>query len=111
MATLPAQIAVIVSGAAFVLCVLYIAAYGPVIFLGFFFILFTLVWRTSSTMFIDLAGPVLSTQTYHYIGPGLATPLHVLAYFITLTPFFILLRPRLIERWLDSADERRAPHG
>jgi hypothetical protein len=111
MTTLPAQIAVVLSGGAFLLCVLYLAAYRPAIFLGFFFILFTLVWRTSSTMFIDLAGPVLSTQTYHYVGPGLATPLHVLAYFITLTPFFVLLRPRSIEGWLDGVERRRAPCG
>jgi hypothetical protein len=111
MATLPAQIAVLFSGGAFLLCVLYIAAYRPIIFLGFFFILFTLVWRTSATMFIDLAGPVLSTQTDHYVGPGLATPLHVLAYFMTLTPFFMLLRPRSVEGWLCGADRRPAPPG
>jgi hypothetical protein len=111
MATLPAQIAVALSGAAFFLCVLYIAACRPVIFLGFLFILFTLAWRTSSTMFIDLAGPVWSSQTLRYIGPGLATPLHVVAYFITLTPFFLLLSPKLVESWLDGADRRRAPPG
>jgi hypothetical protein len=111
MATLPAQIAVIISGAAFLLCILYIAAYRPVIFLGFFFILFTLVWRTSSTMFIDLAGPVLSSQTDRYIGPGLATPLHVLAYFTALAPFLIVLRPASIDGWLAGVDQRRAPRG
>jgi hypothetical protein len=111
MAELPAQISVILSGAAFFLCVLRIAAYRPVIFFSFLFILFTLVWRTSSTMFIDLAGPVLSSQTLHYIGPGLVTPLHMLAYFITLAPFFMLLRPGLIEFWLGDADRRRAVRG
>jgi hypothetical protein len=111
MAILPAQIAVISSGAAFILCVLYVAAFRPVIFFGFFFILFSLVWRTGSTMFIDLDGPVWSSQTLRYIGPGLATPLHTLAYFIVLMPFFILLRPASIENWLRSTDQRPAPRG
>jgi hypothetical protein len=111
MAELPSQIAVILSGIAFFLCVLYIAAYRPVIFFGFFFILFTLIWRTASTMFIDLTGPAWSSQTFEYIGPGLATPLHVLAYFVTLAPFLILLKPGLVESWFDGADTRRAAPG
>src|SRR6476469_10419886 len=111
MATLPEQIAVAASGAAFILCILYIAAYRPVILIGFFFILFTLVWRTAATMFIDLAGPVLSTQTDSYVGPGLATPLHVLAYFVTLAPFFLLLRPAAVQHWLHDADREQAAPG
>jgi hypothetical protein len=111
MAELPAQVAVILSGTAFFLCVLYVAAYRPVIFVGFFFVLFSLVWRTASTMFIDLTGPAWSSQTLKYIGPGLATPLHVLAYFVTLTPFLILLNPGLITGWFDGADTRRAARG
>jgi len=111
MATLPEQIAVTASGAAFVLCILYIAAYRPVILIGFFFILFTLVWRTAATMFIDLAGPVLSSQTDRYVGPGLATPLHVLAYLVTLAPFFLLLRPAVVQHWLRNTDRERAAPG
>jgi hypothetical protein len=111
MATVPEQIAVTASGAAFVLCILYIAAYRPVILIGFFFILFTLVWRTAATMLIDLAGPVLSSQTDRYVGPGMATPLHVLAYFVTLAPFFFLLRPAAVQHWLHDADRERAAPG
>jgi hypothetical protein len=111
MATLPAQIAVVLSGVALLLCVLHLAAYRPIIFLSFFFILFTLVWRTASSMYIDLAGPVLSTQTSSYVGPGLMTPLHVLGYFLTLMPFYVLLRPKLIDGWLADADRRSAPPG
>lgn len=111
MDNLPAEIAVILSGGAFLLFVLYIAAYRPIIFVGFFFILFSLAWRTASTMYIDLAGPVWSSQTLHYIGPGLATPLHVLAYFTTLAPFFIVLRPSIIEGWFSRADRRPAERG
>lgn len=105
------QIAVTASGAAFALCILYVAAYRPVILIGFFFILFTLVWRTAATMFIDLAGPVLSSQTDRYVGPGLATPLHVMAYFITLAPFFLLLRPAAVQAWVNDADRSRAAPG
>jgi len=99
------------SGAAFALCILYIAAYRPVILIGFFFILFTLVWRTAATMFIDLTGPVLSSQTDRYVGPGLATALHVLAYFLTLAPFFFLLRPAAVQHWLHDVDRERAAPG
>jgi hypothetical protein len=81
---------------------------SAVILISFFFILFTLVWRTAATMFIDLAGPVLSSQTDRYIGPGLATPLHVLAYVITLAPFFLLLRPAAVQAWVSNADRSRA---
>jgi hypothetical protein len=111
MTSLAAEIAVTLSGAAFFLCALWIAAYRPVLLLASFLVLFTLVWRTASTMYIDLAGPVLSSQTLHYIGPGLVTPLHVLVYFLTLMPFFILLRPTLIERWRSEADNAAAPRG
>lgn len=111
MATLAEQAVVITSGVIFVLCILYIAAYRPVILIGFIFILFTLIWRTASTMFIDLAGPVLSSQTDRYIGPGLATPLHVLAYAATLAPFFFLLRPAAVQDWLHDADRERAAPG
>ncbi len=108
MPTLAEQIAITVSGTAFLLCILFVAAYRPVILISFFFILFTLVWRTAATMFIDLAGPVLSSQTDRYIGPGLATPLHVLAYVITLAPFFLLLRPAAVQAWVSTADRSRA---
>jgi uncharacterized protein DUF6418 len=111
MTTLPEQIAVIVSGAALFLCILSIAAYRPVILIGFFFIIFTLAWRTAATMFIDLAGPVLSSQTDRYVGPGLATPLHVLAYLVTLAPFLFLLRPAAVRHWLRDADREPAAPG
>ncbi len=111
MANFPAQTAVVLSGVGFILCIVWIAAYRPVFFLSFFFILFTLIWRTASTMFIDLAGPVYSSQTLHFIGPGLVTPLHVLTYLVTLASFFLLLRPAMVGYWLDKIDRRRAPSG
>jgi hypothetical protein len=111
MPTFPEQIAVTVSGTTLLLCILFVAAYRPVILISFFFILFTLVWRTAATMFIDLAGPVFSSQADRYVGPGMATPLHVLAYFVTLAPFFFLLRPAAVQHWLHDADRERAAPG
>ncbi|MCK1475440.1 hypothetical protein IVB27_11655 [Bradyrhizobium sp. 197] len=111
MPVTPEQIAVALSAGIFCFLVLFLAAYRPVIFLGFFFILFTLVWRTASMAFIDLTGPVWSSQTLRYIGPGLATPLYVLAYCATLVPFLIVLRPSAIRTWPDGIDRRQAPQG
>ncbi|MGY4619551.1 hypothetical protein ACVWZ4_004778 [Bradyrhizobium sp. USDA 4472] len=111
MPALPDQVVVAFSTSAFCLFVLFLAAYRPVIFLGFFFILFTFVWRTASITFIDLAGPVWSSQTLRYIGPGLVTPLHVLAYFMTLVPFVMVLRPSVISAWREAIDRRRAQQG
>ncbi|WP_027566775.1 DUF6418 domain-containing protein [Bradyrhizobium sp. URHA0013] len=108
---IPEQIAVALSAGAFCFLVLFLAACRPVIFLGFFFILFTLVWRTASIAFIDLTGPVWSSQTHRYIGPGLATPLYVLAYFTILVPFLIVLRPSAIRAWPDGIDRRQAAQG
>jgi len=105
------QIAVIACGLSFLLCCLYLAAYRPIIFISFLFIIFTLVWRTCSMMFIDLAGPVYSTQTFRYVGPGGVTCLHVLAYFVTLAPFLILMRPDSIRSWLNDQDQRPAAPG
>jgi hypothetical protein len=100
IAALTDQIAVIACGIAFLLFCLYMAAYRPIIFVSFFFIIFTLVWRTCSMMFIDLAGPVYSSQTFLYVGPGTVTCVHVLAYAVTLTPFFLLLQPSSVQAWL-----------
>jgi hypothetical protein len=103
IATSAERIAVILSGGAFLFCVMWIAAY-PVFFLAFLFVLFSLAWRTASTMYIDVAGPVMSSQTLRHIGPEMVTPLHALAYFLTVMPFFLLIRPHAIERWKDDAD-------
>jgi hypothetical protein len=111
MSSLSEQVAVILPACAFLLLILYIAVYRSVIFVGFFLVLFSLVWRTGSTAFIDLTGPVWSSQTLRYIGPGMATPLHVLAYFVTLAPFLILFRPGTIRNWSDTMDARQTPSG
>lgn len=105
------QMGVIACGLAFLLCCLYLAAYRPIIFVSFIFIIFTLVWRTCSMMFIDLAGPVYSSQTFLYVGPGTVTCVHVLAYFITLSPFFLLLQRSNVLGWIEKADQRPAAPG
>lgn len=110
-AVLTDQIGVIACGLAFLLCCLYLSAYRPIIFISFIFIIFTLVWRTCSMMFIDLAGPVYSSQTFLYVGPGTVTCVHVLAYFVTLLPFFLLLRPSTVLGWMEEADQRPAAPG
>ena len=54
--------AVLLFGASFLVFLCYLAARRPVIFVSFFFIIFTLAWRTVATVFIDLEGPVYSSQ-------------------------------------------------
>lgn len=103
------QMGVAACGFAFLLCCLYLAAHRPIIFVSFLFIIVTLIWRTCAMMFIDLAGPVYSSQTLLYVGPGTVTSVHVLAYFVTLTPFFLFLQPSTVLAWTDSSDERLAP--
>lgn len=105
------QLGAAACGAAFMLGFLYLLANRPVIFFSFFFILFTMAWRTCSVMFIDIAGPVYSSQTLRYIGPGAATCLQTLAYFLTVIPFFLVLRPSLVRTWARESDQRAAASG
>lgn len=105
------QLGVIACGLAFLVFCLYLAAYRPVIFVSFIFIIFTLIWRACSMMYIDVAGPVYSSQTFLYVGPGTVTCLHVLSYFITMAPFLILLRPQAINAWTVGCDTRPAAPG
>jgi hypothetical protein len=102
-------IAVLLFGVSFLVFLFYLFGRRPVIFVGFFFIIFTLGWRMSATMFIDLAGPVYSSQLVRDIGPGTATIIHTLAYFITLLPFLYYFRSEAIEDW--SADAQRSGAG
>jgi hypothetical protein len=99
MITAAERVAVICSGLAFFLLLLYLVGRRPVIFVGFFFILFTLAWRTLATMYIDLHGPVYSSQLGRDVGPGIATVVHCIAYVLTLLPFLFVFRPANLERW------------
>lgn len=86
-------------GLSFLSFILYIAGRRPVIFVSFFFILFTLAWRMLATMYIDLDGPVYSSQLGRDIGPGTATIIHSIAYVISLLPFLYFFRQSAVDAW------------
>lgn len=101
---------VLLCGASFLLFLCYLAARHPVVFVSFFFIIFTLAWRMSATMFIDLKGPVYSSQLERTVGPGTATVIHSLAYFLTLLPFLYFFRRSVLEQWrIDAVRHRSVP--
>ena len=104
-------IAVLLFGISFFAFLFYLLSRRPVIFLSFFFIIFTLAWRMSATMFIDLAGPVYSSQLVRDMGPGTATIIHSLAYVISLTPFLYYFRPEAIEEWCTDTQRNGAIRG
>ncbi len=85
--------------AVFAAMVGYIAAFRPTIAIAFLFILITLLWRTAATAYIDLAGPVLSSQLLRNIGPGMATVPQTIAYLLTLLPFFFFFNPGRVATW------------
>lgn len=85
-------IAVLLFGLSFLVFLYYLLSQRPVIFVSFFFIIFTLAWRMLATMYIDLAGPVYSSQLIRDIGPGTATVIHSLAYVITLNSVSVLFQ-------------------
>lgn len=102
---------VLLAGMAVAALVLFIAALRPVLFFAFFFILITVVWRAVSTAYIDLAGPVLSSQTDRWIGPGNVLATHAFAYVLTLLPFIWFFRPAHIATWVQGADRRPSQRG
>lgn len=105
------HLTVLLFGASFLLFLCYLAARHPVVFISFFFIIFTLAWRTSATMFIDLKGPIYSSQMERTIGPGTATVIHSLAYFLTLLPFLYFFRRSVLEQWRAEAAQHRPVPG
>ena len=105
------SIAVFLFGLSFFIFVFYLIGQRPVIFVSFFFIIFSLAWRMSATMYIDLAGPVYSSQLVRSVGPGTATIGHSIAYIISLIPFLYFFRQDAIERWRDEAQRKRTPSG
>jgi len=104
-------IAVLLFGMSFFVFLFYLLSWRPVILVSFFFIIFTLAWRMSATMFIDLAGPVYSSQLVRDIGPGTATIIHSLAYIISLVPFLYYFRSEAIEEWRADAQRNGAIRG
>jgi Family of unknown function (DUF6418) len=107
MISVSERIAVVMSGLSFFAFLFYLLNRRPVIFLSFFFIIFTLAWRMSATMFIDLQGPVYSSQLVRDIGPGTATVVHSIAYIVSLLPFLFFFRSAAVEQWCANADQTR----
>lgn len=104
-------IAVLLFGTSFFIFLLYLLGRRPVIFVGFFFIIFTLAWRMLATMYIDLEGPVYSSQLVRDIGPGTATVIHSIAYFVSLVPFLYFFRPAAVDEWCANAERSPAARG
>ncbi len=111
MISVSERIAVLLFGLSFFAFLLYLLNRRPVIFVSFFFIIFTLAWRMSATMFIDLQGPVYSSQLARDIGPGTASVVHSLAYVVSLIPFLYCFRPGIIEAWRADSQRSRTIRG
>jgi Family of unknown function (DUF6418) len=111
MISVSERIAVVMFGASFFAFLFYLLNRRPVIFLSFFFIIFTLAWRMSATMFIDLQGPVYSSQLVRDIGPGTASVIHSMAYVVSLIPFLYFFRPGALEAWCADSQRRGAARG
>jgi Family of unknown function (DUF6418) len=92
---------------AFFAFIFFILSRRPIIFISFFFIIFTFAWRLTATMFIDLEGPVYSSQLVRDVGPGIATVIHSIAYIVILIPFLYFFRQSEIDRWCAEAEQTR----
>ena len=84
----------------------WLALRRTAIFLCFFLILFTFVWRTISAMYIDLFGPIYASQIELFIGPGVMTAFQSIAYFLTIIPFFWVFSPAATDQWIRSTHGR-----
>lgn len=91
----------------------FVIFFRPVVALAFVFILFTFVWRSISTSYIDMFGPVLADQLQRYIGPGNMILIHAPAYVLTMLPLLWFINPRRAPRddvaqsdagWITIAD-------
>jgi len=111
MISVSERIAILLFGLSFFALVLFLLNRRPVVFVSFFFIIFTLAWRMSATMFIDLQGPVYSSQLVRDIGPGTASVIHSMAYVVSLLPFLYFFRPSTIEAWCADSQRRKATSG
>ena len=65
----------------------------------------------SVTMYIDLGGPVYSSQLVRDIGPGSTTVIHSIAYVVSLIPFLYFFRPAAVEEWGADAERSQAGRG
>jgi hypothetical protein len=85
-------VASVLSAAAAVVLVAWLAVRRWPVFVAFFFILFSFVWRLAAALNIDLSGPIHSEQLFREIGPGGATVVLAGAHLAVLLPFLFVFR-------------------
>jgi Family of unknown function (DUF6418) len=98
----------LLAGCSVFICIAWLALSRAEVFLCFFLILFTFAWRTVSSMYIDLYGPVYASQISLFIGPGVMTAFQSTAYFLTVVPFLWVFSPAATDQWVRSAHGRVA---
>lgn len=96
----------LLAGSTFLLFVAWLALNRTAIFICFFLILFTFVWRTFSAVYIDTFGPIYASQIELFIGPGVMTAFQSIAYLLTIIPFIWIFNSAAIDRWVSSAPGR-----
>ncbi len=73
------------------------------------FLLFSLVTRTLALVYLDLAGPVYSSELGEDVGGGPSMPLFALSVLAFMVPLAYAFRPAALQTWLaDSAARPRA---
>ncbi|MGL3108243.1 DUF6418 domain-containing protein [Bradyrhizobium sp. BR 1432] len=102
----------LLAGVSVLLFIVWLGLFRSTIFVCLAFLLFTFAWRTISSLYIDLSGPVFSSQLQMYIGPGVMTVFQSVAYFVTLIPFLWVFNSAALDEWARSAPtpEPRARH-
>lgn len=89
----------LLAGVSILLFIVWLALFRPTILVCLVFLLFTFAWRTVSSLYIDLAGPVFSSQLQMFIGPGIMTVFQSTAYFVTLLPFLWVFNAQAMDGW------------
>ncbi|ULK99254.1 DUF6418 domain-containing protein [Bradyrhizobium sp. I71] len=93
----------LLAGASILLFFVWLGLFRSAILICLAFLLFTFAWRTISSLYIDLTGPVFSSQLEMFIGPGVMTVFQSIAYFLTLLPFLWVFNARALDEWARAA--------
>jgi len=99
----------LLAGASILLFIVWLGLFRPTIFVCLAFLLFTFAWRTISSLYIDLSGPVFSSQFAMFLGPGVMTVFQSITYFLTLLPFLWVFNSRTLDEWARSAPTPGVP--
>ncbi|MBI2078590.1 MAG: hypothetical protein HYT80_09535 [Euryarchaeota archaeon] len=75
------------------------------------FLLFSLFMRTAALIYLDLAGPVYSTQLERIIGGGSALPVFAAIVAAFMASLSFAFRPAALGRWRPPADDARVRGG